>query len=409
MISIVDVLNPLVWGLAALGAVAALFASSRPGREPRLTTAALLALAAVVLLGTVAVAEWFPPQALVLHPDGSTGDPRAVSAVLLGVAAVVALAPLLRALALPATGVVGQLVPGVVLAGVVAAVCYFLGLRAPIAIAGLVFASVALASGLVLFARLRASGPGWLALQVGATGLLVAAATVSLHGARLDSLRLDEGAAVDTLGSRVVLSAVKAPNDSVRTIEYTILRGGKAAVVGARIEGRAGTENRSVVGGGLFGGMLVAPLALDETQPRPHDLVWVSRGDTVTAGGSTVRFVGFRMVPGDTVRMLADLDVTTAGVTQRVSPGMYATAEGTTPFPAMAEGLGPVVVGKVDADNGRIALMLPTPSTSGVQRAVIANLHTRPMLEWAWVGGLLVVLAFALGLVARGEPETPAA
>ncbi|NUQ00608.1 MAG: YtxH domain-containing protein, partial [Armatimonadetes bacterium] len=37
MIPIADLLNPLVWGLAVLGAVAALFASSRPGRETRLT------------------------------------------------------------------------------------------------------------------------------------------------------------------------------------------------------------------------------------------------------------------------------------------------------------------------------------------------------------------------------------
>lgn len=409
MISIVDLLNPLVWGLALLAAAAALFAASRPGREPRLTTSALLALAALVLLAAVAVAQWFPPQALVLNPDGSSGDPRAVSAILLGAAAVVALVPLLRSQELPATGLVGLLLPGVAVGGVVAAVCYFIGLRAPVAIAGLVLASVAFATGLLLFARLRASGPGWLALQVGATGLLLAAATVSLHGARLDSLRLDEGAAVDTLGCRVVLSSVKAPNDSLRTIEYAVLRGGKAATVRARIEGRAGTETRSVVGGGLFGGMLVAPLALDESEPRPHDLVWVLRGDSVTAGASTVKFVGFRMVPGDTVRMLADLDVTTGGRTERVSPGMYATAEGTTPFPAMAEGLGPVLVGKVDADNGRIALMLPTPSSSGVRRSVIANLHTRPMLEWAWAGGALVAVAFVLGLAARRETGMPAA
>jgi len=403
MIPIADLLNPLVWGLAVLGAVAALFASSRPGRETRLTAATLFALAAFVLLAAVAVAEWFPPQALVVNPDGSTGDPRALSAVILGAAACVALLSALRSPGAPAMGAVGLALPGLVLAGVAGAVCYFLGLRAPVALAGVVLASLALATGAVLFARRGAGGAGLLALQLGATGLLLAAAVVSLHGARVESLRLDEGAAADTLGSRVVLTAVRAPNDSLRTIELTILAGGKPSTIHARLEGRAGAENRAVVGGGLFAGMLVAPLGLDEQQPRPHDLVWLAKGDSVAAGGSTVRFAGFRMVMGDTVRMLADLDVTTAGRTQRVSPGMYATAQATTPFPAMAEGLGPIVVGKVDADNGRIALMLPTPSTTGVQRAVIVALHTRPALPVAWAGGALVAIAFVLGLFARRE------
>lgn len=403
MIPIADLLNPLVWGLAVLGAVAALFAASRPGREARLTAATLFALAALMLLAAVAVARWFPPQALVVNADGSTGDPRALSAVILGAAACIALLSALRSPGAPAMGAVGLALPGLVLAGVAGAVCYFLGLRAPVALAGVALASLALATGAVLFARRGAGGAGLLALQLGATGLLLAGAVVSLHGARVESLRLDEGAAADTLGSRVVLTAVKAPNDSLRTIELTILTSGKPSTVHARLEGRAGAENRAVVGGGLFGGMLVAPLGLDEQQPRPHDLVWLARGDSVAAGASMVRFVGFRMVMGDTVRMLADLDVTTAGRTERVSPGMYATAKATTPFPAMAEGLGPVVVGKVDADNGRIALMLPTPATSGVQRAVIVALHTRPALPLAWAGGALVTLAFVLGLLARRE------
>ena len=409
MISIADVLNPLIWGVAVLGAVASLFIASRPGRELRLTAAALLALAALILLAAVAVAAWLPPQALVTNPDGSTGDPRAASAAIVGLAALLALVTALRSLRLPSLGMLSLLLPGIGLAGLIGAVSYFVGLRAPIALLGLALAGIALGTGLVLFARLRWTGPGVFALQMSATGLLLVGAVLSLHGARAESVRFAEGAVVDTLGCRVALSTVQAPNDSLRRLEFTIMNGAKRSHVWTSLEGRAGTENRAVVGGDLFGGLLVAPLGLDEAQPQAHDVIWLSKGDSTRAGASTVTFVGFRMVPGDTVRMLADLDVTTAGRTQRVSPGMYATPQGTTPFAAVAEGLGPIAVGKVDADNGRIALMLPTPSTSAVTRTATVNLHTRPALPWAWAGGALVALAFLLGFAAPpGRAREPA-
>lgn len=409
MISIADVLNPLIWGVAALGAVAALLVLSRPGRELRLTAAALLAVGALVLLAAVAVAAWFPPQALLVRADGSTGDPRAVSAALLAFAALLGLVAPLRSLGLPGLGTFSQLLPGVGVAGLVAVVSAFAGLRAPVALAALVMAGVALGTGLALLARLRWSGLGVLALQMAATGLLLVGAVLSLHGARAESVRIEEGGAVDTLGCRVALGAVQAPNDSLRLLEFTVVSGGRPSRVRAALAGRAGAEGRAIVGGGLLGGPLVAPLELDESRPRAHDLAWLAKGDTVRADASTVTFVGFRMVPGDTVRMLADLDVTTSGRTERVSPGMYATPEGTTPFAAASEALGPIAVGKVDADNGRIALMLPTPSAAAVTRTATVGLLTRPALPVAWLGGALVAIAFLLGIAAPSERARAAA
>jgi len=400
MISIADVLNPFIWGLAALGALAALFASSRRGRELLHTASALLAAGALVLLAAVAVAAWFPPQALLVRADGSTGDPRAVAAVILAIAALLGLVPPLRSLGLPALGTFSMLLPGIGIAGLVAVVGAFAGLRSPAAIAALAMAGVALGTGLALIARLRWSGLGMLAMQVAATGLLLTGAVLSLHGARVESVRLEEGAAVDTLGCRLALGAVQAPNDSLRLLEFTVVSGGRPSRVSAALAGRAGAESRAVVGGGLFGGPLVAPLGLDESAPRAHDLAWLAKGDSVRAdAGTVVTFVGFRMLPGDTVRMMADLDVARAGRTERVSPGMYATSAGTTPFAAVSEALGPIAIGKVDADNGRIALMLPMPSATGARRTAIVALLTRPGLPVAWLGGALVVAAFLLGVV----------
>lgn len=403
MISFVDVLNPLLAGLAGLGAVAAFAFGQRPKRDLRIVAGALLAMAALGLLASLAVPALLPPRALLVNADGSTGDPRVASVLALGAAVLVALAAAVRVLRLPAMGALGVLVPGLVVAGLVAAVSSFVGLRTPVALAAVVAGSVALGAAPAVFARARWSGPGTLALQAGATGLLLVAGALSLHGARATGLEFRAGAPIDTLGHRLALGPVQAPHDSLRRMEFTIVGRGGAAGVTASLAGRAGTENRSLAGGGLLGGPLVVPIGLEELPPRPHDVTWLARGDSARVGASTVTFVGFRILPGDTVRMLADLDVTTAGRTQRVSPGMAATSQGTTPFADEADGLGPIAIGKMDADNARVALMLPLPSASAVERIVTADVHLRPALPFAWLGGALVALCFALGLAAPGE------
>lgn len=400
---IVEALNPLLWAVAALGAVAALRMGPRAPAGVRFAAATLLALSALGLLAAVAVADWLPPRALLVHADGSTDDPRAISAVVLGLAALLALLPAVRSLRLPQLGVLGLLLPGLAIAGLVAATSSFVGLRAPMALVGIVLAGVALGTGLAVLARVRWSATGMFALQLAATGLLLVGAVLSMNGARAESLTFAEGAPVDTLGSRLVLGHVEAPHDSLRRMEFLVVRGERSATVWASLEGRAGTESRSVAGGSLLDGPIVVPIGLQESRPEAHDVVWLSKGDSTTAGASTIRFVGFRILPGDTVRMLADLDVTTAGRTQRVSPGMYATSASTTPFAEMADGLGPIAVGKMDADNRRIALMLPTPSTSAVNRVVIANVHLRPALPVAWLAAGLLALAFLLGFAAPRE------
>jgi hypothetical protein len=63
-------------------------------------------------------------------------------------------------------------------------------------------------------------------------------------------------------------------------------------------------------------------------------------------------------------------------------------------------------VGKIDADNGRVAIMLPMPSKDAIARTAIFSLHTRPALPVAWAGGVLAMLLFALGFAA---PERRAA
>lgn len=405
MISITEVLNPLVWVVAMVGAAIALLTGARARRDVLLTASAVLALAALGLLASLAVAGLLPSRALVVHPDGSTGDPRAISAVALGVAALLGLVPAMRSLRLSQLGLLGVLVPGLGLGGLVAVVSYFAGLRAPMALVGVLLAGIVLGTGVALFARVRWSRLGVFALQMAATGLLVVAGVLSLNGARAQSLSLGEGAALDTLGCRVTLGAVEAPHDSLRRLQFVVADRSSARPQWAALEGRVDAENRSVAAGGLLGGPVVVPISLQELRPQAHDVVWLARGDSIASGSSMVTFVGFRIVPGDTVRMVADLDVTTAGRTERVSPGMRATSTATTPYAAVSRDLGPIALGKIDADNGRVALMLPTPSATAVKWNAQFELHTRPALPLAWVGGALVALLFVLGFAAPPDPN----
>lgn len=400
MFPIAELLNPLLWGLAAVAAFTALLAVPSARRDLRLASSTLLALTAFGLLAALCVAAWLPPRALAVLPDGSPDDPRMLSVLALGAASLVALLAALRALRLSPIGTVGAFLPGIGIGGLVAATSSFVGLRTPVALAAVVLGGVVLGLGLALFARHRWCGMGAISLQAGATGLLVVAGVLSLHGARAPMLELHEGAPVDTLGHRIVLSGVAAPNDSLRVLDFTLAGRGASEKVRTSLEGRAGAESRSIAGGSLLGGPIVVPVGLRELRPRPHDLVWLARGDTTSVAGSVVRFVGFRILPGDTVRMLADLDVTSGDRTQRVSPGMYATPEGTTPFAAAAEGLGPIALGRMDADNGRVAIMLPAPSSAAVTRIATASLHLRPALPFAWLGAALAALFLLAGFAA---------
>lgn len=402
MNSIVELLNPILWGVAAIAAAFALFAGVERNREARLTAAALYVLAAAGLLAAVAVASLLPPSALALRADGTTDDPRAWTALALGAAALAGFAPALRALRLPPMGMLAVLLPGLALAGLVASISYFIGLRAPLALLALVLGGTVLGGALSVFARVRWSGLGALALQLGATGLLLVAASLSMNGARATLLQLGEGVAVDTLGQRVSLGAIDAPHDSLRRVEFVLAGAKGTSRVWTELRGRANAEMQATIGGGLFDGPLVVPMGLQETNPQAHGVVWLAKGDTVRSATSLVRFAGFRIEPGDTVKMFADLEVTTDGQTERVSPGMYAMKQATTPFPARSAALGPVAVGKIDADNGRVAVMLPAPAEGGgkVQRTAIFDLHLRPVLPLAWVGAGLAVLFFLLGLLA---------
>jgi hypothetical protein len=84
---------------------------------------------------------------------------------------------------------------------------------------------------------------------------------------------------------------------------------------------------------------------------------------------------------------------------------MYATKQGEIPFPVTLAGVGMMTVARVDADGGRVALLLPNADTGARQRLAMVDLRLRPGLPLAWFGGALAVL---MALLAFGAPAPEA-
>ena len=126
--------------------------------------------------------------------------------------------------------------------------------------------------------------------------------------------------------------------------------------------------------------------------------------EAIALGDARLTFVGFRMVPGDTFKVLADLRFEHGGRTETLSPGMLATQHGEVPFSVMLPGIGPTSVAGMDADHGRVALVLP--NEGGVtQRVALFELRLRPGLPLAWFGALVaVVLGLATIATALARP-----
>lgn len=387
--------DPILWGLAPLSIVLFVFAAIRPNTIVRLLACASLALATALLASALALPVLLPAGSAVVRPDGSSGDPRVLSALLVGIAALAAFMQGLRALRIPTLAQVGFWLPGLIVGTLVGVAFYVAGLHSSVALAGLFLGGLVLGTAGVMTARQQGDrGQMSVALMAASTALVVIAAMLSLHGARAERLQIVEGASLDTLGTRVTFVATQAPHDSLRRMQFAIGSRHGVDTVWAELRGRAGASMRSLPAGRAGSGPMLLPMALDERRTNPHEVTWIKKGETLTAGAAQVKFEKFRFVMGDTIRLYADLEVTHAGRVQRVSPGAIANAKGEISFSDIVEGYGPIAIAGVDADNGRVGLVLPTTSSSGVARSALIDLRLRPALPLAWTGAALCLLAF---------------
>jgi hypothetical protein len=395
-----EVHDPAIWCITALAAIALLASAGEARRSLRPAARALLLLAAVALLAGIAHPLLLPLRSAVTHADGSTDDPRVLSALLVGVAALAALAPAWRALRLAPMAAVGAVLPGLALAGLAGVIASFAGLRQPLALAGLALGAFGVATSVVLAIRARmAPAQPATALQVLGTSLLVIAAMLSLHGARTGALDLGEGAAADTLGLHVALVKVEVPSDRLRVFTMVVFDGRDSLTLRPRLEGARSGDVRSIADARWLAGPIAVPISLRERRANAHGVRWLDKGQSIDAGNASIRFKGFRIEQTDSIRMFADLEVTTAAGTNIVSPGVVATQHGELPFAAQARGFGPIAVAGIQADAGRVGLMLPQLAGEGVQRIALVDVRLRPALPLAWFGALLALLGFAFAFV----------
>jgi hypothetical protein len=403
MNSLSNLIGPATWALAGLATLLSLAGIPADRRALRLPGRVVLLLATICLIAPLAHPQLLPAGSAVFHPDGGTDDPRVVSALLVGVAAIASLLPAWASLGLTAMGWLSLALPGIVLAGLLGAVASFAGLHQPMALAGVAIGAFGGGTAIMLAVRaVRAEGGAAASLQALATCLLVVAGMLSLHGVRARTLKIVEGAAVDTLGQRVAFTRVDAPRSDLRVLHFVLFTASDSALASPELRGPLGREVQSVAAGSFFSGPVLVPIALEERRAKAHDITWLAKGTPLQAGNASIVLTGFRFVPGDTIRMYADLDVTTASGTERVSPGVYASSKGETPFAAQARGFGPIALAGIDADHGRVGLMLPTLSDAPVMRTAAIDLRMRPALPVAWAGAALALLAFVFSLLAPG-------
>jgi cytochrome c-type biogenesis protein CcmF len=135
------------------------------------------------------------------------------------------------------------------------------------------------------------------------------------------------------------------------------------------------------------------------------ELVWLPQGEAVPRGDATWTFVGFRMESHEAMQVLADIDVRRGGETMRISPGMHADQQGTRPMPVAVAGLGEVALGRIDADNKRVGVVMPGAATG----LVVLEFSTKPMVNLVWVGALLTLLGAAVAGVRRAIEVVPGA
>lgn len=399
----IEWLDPAIWTL--LGATTLLFLAALDEKRRGLQRVGslLLLIGTSLLLAMLAVPSLLPARSALIHPGGSSDDPRLLSALLAGIAGLAALMPTWRSLRLPVLGNVGAAIPGLALAGLFGAVAYFEGLHLPLGLAGIGLGGFVIATA-ISFAFRAARQPGALAAMVFAigVGVFVAAGMLSLHGARVGSVTLAEGTAVDTLGRRLYLARVDAPTATLRVLHVVLYGQRDSLQLNPELRGAVGKDVLSVADARVFSGPIVVPIQLEERNARAHEVQWADKTTPLHAGNASISLVGFRFVKGDTIRMYADLDVTTPAGRQRVSPGVFATRHGETPFAAEASGFGPIAVAKIDADNGRVGLMLPQLAEGKLTRVAALDLRLRPALPFAWAGAALALVGFLLALVSAG-------
>lgn len=375
---------------------------ARAGALHSLADFALFLAGACVLVGVARPEGW---ATSLLHAPGMNAavqpiDPRLPSHLALVIAALVSLPACFSAVR--DLRPVPAVLPGFLFAALGAALLAFAGLRDGFALAAAAVGGFAAGTALGAFVRsLGTAGSGrGRALLVVACSVLAVAATLALYGLRTDPAEVKQDEATSANGVGLAYRGLADSTTNPRVLSVEVQQGMKLREYRPSI-GFADSGNvTGTPAGELFSGPVVAALAWRQENEAAHPFAWLARGDSVVAKDAVISFAGFRSEKGDPVKFFADLDVRRGGEVTRVSPGIAASATGSQPFAAQIPGVGPVAVARIDADKGRVALMVSGLQVPPGPSFATLRMQLRPGLEAAW--GALIVSAVALLLALAG-------
>ncbi len=366
----------------------------------------VLVLAALVTVGTTA------PVYTALAGKPASVRPAFYETVALpmGIALVLlmALAPALRWSRQQGLGWLKAMVPGFVL-GLAALVSGLVaGMRQPAPLALLGTVGIALGVNGIWMVRLFRRGWAYGAGHLGHVGISVMVLGMVLAGTlgRSERVRLVEGNPGKALGYELTYRGerVDARGEHVLTVEL-------------RSEDRTLEMNPRIAhmprGDGVMrkpalsdrGELYLAALETQEGEaPDAGEPIWLEKGVETMRGSVGYTFTGFRMTSHETMQVFADIQLRREGATVVVSPGMQAGPGGTKPIIAKVPDLGALQVARIDADRGRVAVLLPAAAASAV---AVVELSTHPFINLVWIGALLTLIGSAMAGMRRAAERAP--
>ena len=377
-------------GVAALATIARVAADRfAAARLTHVAEWALLVASALALASVALPQAW---TASVLHAP-PLQDPRLGGSIAVAIAALMAVLALSPALVAAGAGTVSVVSASAIGGAIAAAMVAFLGLRGGLPVTAVALGGAALAPALIAVVRLARAGAWRPALLASGAALVAVGTALACCGARAGDMPVAKGAVADTLGYMI---AWRGSDDGAIEVDVTNGRWQLDARPMLPVSSTSGAAAH-VPFGKLFTGPVGILHGIDSTAAAQHPLVWLAKGDSVSVAGASLRFVKFRIEAGTPVHMYADIAVSRAGASSTISPAVRATSKGEEPIPVVVDGVGSIVVAGMDADHGRVALVIPglAQESVSVPAAAHVTLALRPGLEAAWVGlaiGLLALL-----------------
>ncbi len=260
-----------------------------------------------------------------------------------------------------------------------------------------------------LFRRGWAYGAGYL----GHAGVAVMAIGIAVSGGfgKTERVQLAEGQMRESLGYQLTYSGMKDEGRRGKAADIKIERGSWSMNARPRMmESPRGDGMMHTPAIDLVHDIYVSPVEMGGggTQHDGHthtEPAWLAKNELTTLNGADYVFRGFRMEhTGGQYVAYADVDVTVGGRTTRVSPGLKASAAGTEPIVAQVPELGPLTVARMDADNGRVAVLPPATAAAAVS-VITVDMSTKPLVNLVWVGALLMLLGTAIAGVRRAGEQ----